>query len=855
MISRKNFILFLAILTIFSGFILFNIISYEIRNFNKDEISSNSLNASSLNEINENAFFTTNAITGALVLDSNSQNLPQPKSLPQPKLPGTCSICNPNNKEVGDESCECDEWEHCLDFTKKSTAYNYDREGETATDYCTSTNVLREFYIDCYPYLPLETRDKIFYTDKNCDDFNTKGNWEYYCSGNYVKKYREESDYNCLDGACVFSEEHHVDDQTVENCNSKDAYGDWQYFCTDTAVKKRRPFYDYTCSSGACALSSTNYVDEQTIISKGGDGYCSKRQEYNCELCGDGDWDCAWSDECAGSLVCSGYLCIFGGSECGCCESGETWETINNKCCECSSGDGVCCDGCNFRDSSYVCATNNDYTYSCKDGNCLGDDVYRRNTVTHCSGSSSKCEGSTSGGTPIVVTSCSTSEFCDGTTAWKTNQIQCADAECTSGECCDATCGDYKFKPSSTKCSESIEYSCSGENLGDNVLERTKKQFCPGTTSSCSGSTTFTGWSTYLDCSSNEYCHQQQCVKAGCTKNSECGTNGYTGGKYCKNNNVFQRYRTHICDYVGTKDARCSYSDSEVEVETCGYGCSNGACKPTPPNCSSNPECGRNNYTGEKYCKNSNVWQKYRTYICSNPGTAQSSCGYTDSENQTETCLNGCENGICKASVTCSNDNDCKGKIICPQVIGGDTPRCNSTSNICYCGGACNKPDLTVTDLVIQSVRDKNITLAFTIKNIGNAATDKVYWMVNTDSGNQIKRTSPISLNPGKWTRAYMMWTYSNAGSYTTKVIVDSDNLVDESDENNNQISFLLATTLVNQCQAACTTGNIYGYCGLERTLIASDLQTGIKGNCSFFSTTAAYQKYGVAKCPGLCPV
>jgi D-alanyl-lipoteichoic acid acyltransferase DltB (MBOAT superfamily) len=63
--------------------------------------------------------------------------------------------------------------------------------------------------------------------------------------------------------------------------------------------------------------------------------------------------------------------------------------------------------------------------------------------------------------------------------------------------------------------------------------------------------------------------------------------------------------------------------------------------------------------------------------------------------------------------------------------------------------------------------------------------------------------------------------------------------------------------TIVNQCQASCTTSDVYGYCSLARTLVASDLpnnQKQIVGNCSFFSTNSAYTKYGIVACSNLCP-
>ena len=51
------------------------------------------------------------------------------------------------------------------------------------------------------------------------------------------------------------------------------------------------------------------------------------------------------------------------------------------------------------------------------------------------------------------------------------------------------------------------------------------------------------------------------------------------------------------------------------------------------------------------------------------------------------------------------------------------------------------------------------------------------------------KRTTPINLSSGAWTRAYMMFTYLNSGAYNPKVIADSDNLIREFDEENNQAS------------------------------------------------------------------
>ena len=62
--------------------------------------------------------------------------------------------------------------------------------------------------------------------------------------------------------------------------------------------------------------------------------------------------------------------------------------------------------------------------------------------------------------------------------------------------------------------------------------------------------------------------------------------------------------------------------------------------------------------------------------------------------------------------------------------------------------------------------------------------------------------------------------------------------------------------TIVTQCQAACATRSVYGFCSQNLTLKASDLPEGGKsfvGNCSFFSTDPNYLKYGIAPCENLC--
>jgi len=78
--------------------------------------------------------------------------------------------------------------------------------------------------------------------------------------------------------------------------------------------------------------------------------------------------------------------------------------------CECTSG--VCCDGCDYRPSTYVCESNAEVKYVCAGTDC-GDDVYRQKKDRYCDGVSSGCNGSLSSwSSPSVYTDCDNTETC-----------------------------------------------------------------------------------------------------------------------------------------------------------------------------------------------------------------------------------------------------------------------------------------------------------------------------------------------------------------------------------------------------------------------------------------------------------
>jgi hypothetical protein len=97
--------------------------------------------------------------------------------------------------------------------------------------------------------------------------------------------------------------------------------------------------------------------------------------------------------------------------------------------CECTSG--VCCDGCHYRSSSYVCDPEYDVQYGCPWGTSCGDDVGVRYKQRYCSGNSASCTGSISSWTPWAVADyCSSTETCQ---EGNPNCVSCSvPVQCTS---------------------------------------------------------------------------------------------------------------------------------------------------------------------------------------------------------------------------------------------------------------------------------------------------------------------------------------------------------------------------------------------------------------------------------------
>ncbi|MFH0832222.1 MAG: hypothetical protein V1900_00670 [Candidatus Aenigmatarchaeota archaeon] len=157
----------------------------------------------------------------------------------------------------------------------------------------------------------------------------------------------------------------------------------------------------------------------------------------------------------------------------------------------------------------------------------------------------------------------------------------------------------------------------------------------------------------------------------------------FVGEKFCSGENVYQFYRDYqrrdgscvfsesnkIVEDCNAKDKwvdvksypccdgnnRCICRDQEFIDYSCEYGrcfekttqtrtlkdnckscarCSNGECI----GCSTDSDCGKSDWIDETQCSGNDVYQKYRTYKCVNPGTIASYCTYTDINKFKQSC-------------------------------------------------------------------------------------------------------------------------------------------------------------------------------------------------------------------------
>ncbi len=165
-----------------------------------------------------------------------------------------------------------------------------------------------------------------------------------------------------------------------------------------------------------------------------------------------------------------------------------------------------------------------------------------------------------------------------------------------------------------------------------------------------------------------------------------------------------------------------------------------------------------------------------------------------------------CINGACSVcgDGSISGNEDCEGSDLggedCVGLgFGGQEPRLACLSDCTFDTSNCLKPDLELTVLSVAiptTGSNRNvITAEYTITNNGNFIATGVYVDVTTNSTDvanvqstpavtvPAEETIPASPSPPE----SISWTYDSVGSYRPFIEVDMDDVIKESDENNNR--------------------------------------------------------------------
>ena len=157
--------------------------------------------------------------------------------------------------------------------------------------------------------------------------------------------------------------------------------------------------------------------------------------------------------------------------------------------------------------------------------------------------------------------------------------------------------------------------------------------------------------------------------------------------------------------------------------------------------CNQNPDCGTDGYIGNPFCSNDDIYQKWRTYTCNNPGQPNAFCSSSDSDKKKQECGDdGCSNGQCIPGWSPYNGNEYR-------LVPGDFSTSQST-----CQAFSGNTHLATVNDVAENM-----------------------WLVDTFV---VDRTLGIGYNDGQ-TEGNFVWTYG-ASSYTNWHSGEPNNLGDE---------------------------------------------------------------------------
>jgi len=499
-------------------------------------------------------------------------------------------------------------------------------------------------------------------------------------------------------------------------------------FCSGNSVK--RNYINYTCNNPGTRTSSCSSVSEDKLIQQ-----CS-------ELCVEGacvDIECFNDAECNDNNQYTQDKCLNPGTITSVCDHTPI-KCLNNL--DCNDNNRTTEDICKNPGTIDSFCTNNKITCFvntdcgtdgfvnqplCSDGSVIQD--YKTFKCNNPGTSQSSCTNTV---TPTTKEVCANS---------------CQNGECVVINCKkDSDCNDnnlftkdtckFPATPQSYCFYEDIECFNKGDCgvdgfIGGNYCSVEGDAVKDYKTFSCNNAGTPQSSCSNVvapkvtdDCSASEMCSNGICETITCSRNSDCGINGYVGDSYCSTNgDIVRDFKNYKCNNAGTSQSYCSSNITiNVQQECTGNqicvgrqqnkllsskgvvplpdepicvtikcttdsncndnnprtvdkcvnpGTSESFCRNTPVNCLEDLDCGITGYTGNEYCSSDDIYKKFQTSTCLNPGTVNSYCNI----NTRDRLIQDCDDGNPTTIDSCSE-------------VGG-IARCNNERIICNRNSDC----------------------------------------------------------------------------------------------------------------------------------------------------------------------
>ena len=461
-----------------------------------------------------------------------------------------------------------------------------------------------------------------------------------------------------------------------------------------------------------------------------------------------------------------------------------------------------------------ACGSNSDCGTNGLTGNafCQGNSVYKNFITYACNNPGTNQSYCSNSYTPQLVKTCSPNQACTNGSC-TTQSIVCNNnSECgNNGYIGSPFCqGNFVYK-------NYITNTCNNPGTAQSYCSNSS---LPQLTQTCTGDQT---------CSSGS-CHD---VVIACDTNSDCGSNGFIGGLFCQSGNVYQNYKTYICNNPGTASAACTNSTQAQLKNTCAGDetCYNGQCANIA--CERNSDCGNNGYTGDTFCQSGNVYQNYRRYICDYAGTTNAACSSSDTAQLKNTCTSGqtCNNGSCtNVNITCDTNSDCgnNGYIGSPFCQSNNVYQ-NYKTYTCNSPGTANSYCSDSTESQLKNTCTSGQTCNNGSCNQQNNLVVSCYATPNPANSNQsVNFISTVSGGTGSYTYSWSgacsgssqvcANSYSQSGTQTATINVSSDGQSNSAtcsvniNQQNNNVSVQTNSATNTTNSQATLNGYIYGY-------------------------------------------